>query len=115
MNLYCTNCRFLQKSKFRLIRRVLKVINKLCFNKKSTAGSSGESFIVFKDRRSMAMELAAAWGGYSLNDLSIGDRQGRFWKIPLIHKDQFIAKLIDFECNRRRCSVSGFDKQVLEG
>ena len=61
----------------------------------------------------MARELAATWRAYSWAEIDIGDRQGRFWGVPFNSKDKYRSKLIDFVCNRRRCSAFSFDQKQM--
>jgi phenylacetate-CoA ligase len=81
--------------------------------KKTTGGSTGEPVTIRKTRNAMAWELAATWRGYSWAGIEIGDRQGRFWGVPLGTKDRARAKLIDFIANRRRCSAFSFGDHDL--
>ena len=87
--------------------------NKLFLSKKTTGGSTGEPLTILKTPFSMARELAANWRGYSWAGIQIGDRQARFWGIPLSKNDQFRAKLIDFIANRKRCQAFAFDDEVF--
>jgi phenylacetate-CoA ligase len=82
--------------------------------KKTTGGSTGEPVSIQKTRDAMAWELAATWRGYSWAGIDIGDRQGRFWGVPLGLKDQARIKLIDFIGHRRRCSAFSFDERDLQ-
>jgi phenylacetate-CoA ligase len=81
--------------------------------KKTTGGSTGEPITVLKTRQAMGAELAATWRGYSWAGIRIGDRQGRFWGVPLDSANRFKAKLIDFVAHRRRCSAFSFDDEDL--
>jgi phenylacetate-CoA ligase len=82
--------------------------------KKTTSGSTGEPLTIYKTTDAMARELAATWRGYLWAGIDIGDRQGRFWGVPFNSKDKYRAKLIDFVCNRRRCSAFSFDQKKME-
>jgi phenylacetate-CoA ligase len=81
---------------------------------KTTGGSTGEPVTIHKTRNAMAWELAATWRGYSWAGIDIGDRQGRFWGVPLTKKDKVRARLIDFIANRRRCSAFSFGESDLQ-
>jgi phenylacetate-CoA ligase len=81
--------------------------------KKTTGGSTGEAVTISKTRDAMAWELAATWRGYSWAGIDIGDRQARFWGVPLTRKDKAKAKLIDFIANRKRCSAFSFNEVDL--
>jgi phenylacetate-CoA ligase len=82
--------------------------------KKTTGGSTGEPVTIPKTRDAMAWELAATWRGYSWAGIDIGDRQARFWGVPLGKKDRARANLIDFIANRKRCSAFSFSKDDLQ-
>jgi phenylacetate-CoA ligase len=82
--------------------------------KKTTGGSTGQPLTIFKSRHAMAWELAATWRGYSWAGIDIGDRQGRFWGVPLTRKDRFKARVIDFIANRKRCSAFSFSHEDME-
>lgn len=81
--------------------------------KKTTAGSTGEPFTLWKSTEAMAQELAATWRGYSWAGIDIGDRQARFWGVPINKSDYWKSKLIDFVANRKRCSAFSFDDEKL--
>lgn len=82
--------------------------------KKTTAGSTGEPFSLWKTADAMSQELAATWRGYSWAGVEMGDRQGRFWGVPLNTKDLWRSKAIDFVANRMRCSAFSFNAEILE-
>jgi len=74
---------------------------------KTSGGSTGAPVTLLKNSDGMALEMAAAWRGYSWAGVKIGDRQARFWGIPRSQREKWRASLIDFVCNRRR--VTAFD------
>ncbi|CAK8725044.1 Phenylacetate--CoA ligase family protein [Candidatus Electrothrix aarhusensis] len=82
--------------------------------KKTTGGSTGAPVTIAKSKDAMAQELAAAWRGFSWAGINIGDKQGKFWGVPHSPKEKRRAKLIDFVCNRYRCSAFSFNEQDLE-
>ena len=88
---------FASRDRFRLLTR------------KTTGGSTGEPVTILKTRDAMAWELAATWRGYGWAGVGIGDRQGRFWGVPLDMKGRAKARLIDLATNRLRCSAFAFD------
>ncbi len=61
----------------------------------------------------MGYELAAIWRGYSWAGISIGDKQARFWGVPMTIKGRTAAELTDFICNRKRLSAFAFNDQSL--
>jgi phenylacetate-CoA ligase len=80
---------------------------------KTTGGSTGQPLTIPKTREAMSWELAATWRGYSWAGVGIGDRQARLWGSSLDRKGQWRAALIDFVCNRKRCSAFDFDDETL--
>ncbi len=62
----------------------------------------------------MAWELATTWRGYSWAGIEMGDRQARFWGVPLTERERLRAKLIDFIANRKRCSAFSFGREDME-
>lgn len=81
--------------------------------RKTTGGSTGEPMTVHKTRQAMAWELAATWRGYSWAGVRIGDRQARFWGVPIEANARRRARLVDWVANRRRCSAFAFDDRAL--
>ena len=45
------------------------------------------------------------WRGWRWGGVDIGDRQARFWGVPLSSRGRFRARLIDFVAHRRRFSA----------
>ena len=72
---------------------------------KTTGGSTGQAVTVTKSRSATAQELAAMWRGWRWGGVDIGDRQARFWGVPLSSKGRFRARLVDFVSHRRRFSA----------
>lgn len=81
--------------------------------KKTTAGSTGEPFSLWKSSTALEKELAATWRGYSWAGIEQGDRQGRFWGVPLDKKGLLKSKAIDFLTHRRRISAFSFNDEIL--
>ncbi len=81
--------------------------------KKTTGGSTGQPVTILKSREAMGHELAATWRGYAWAGIDIGDKQARFWGTPFSKKDQYLARLTDIICNRRRVSAFSFTEQDL--
>lgn len=80
---------------------------------KTTGGSTGTPVTIWKSRRAMVRELAAAWRGFGWAGVGPGDRQARFWGVPYTPQDRRRARLIDWVCNRRRCSAFNFSANDL--
>lgn len=81
---------------------------------KTTGGSTGAPVTIFKTKEAMARELAATWRGYQWADIGIGDRQARFWGVPHDKESKLKSYIIDFICNRYRCSAFAFSDSDLE-
>jgi phenylacetate-CoA ligase len=80
---------------------------------KTSGGSTGQPLTILKSPDAMAHELAATWRGYHWAGIGMGARQARFWGVPFTESDRLRARLIDFVCNRRRCSAFAFDARSL--
>jgi phenylacetate-CoA ligase len=79
--------------------------------RKTTGGSTGEPVTVLKTRPAMAWELAATWRGYGWAGVAVGDRQARFWGVPLTATARLRAQLIDFVSHRVRFSAFAFNRR----
>jgi len=82
--------------------------------RKTTGGSTGEPITIIKSRESLARERAATWRSYKWAGIDVGDRQVRFWGVPLRTKDRMKYKIIDFISNRIRLSAFSFDSQKMK-
>lgn len=80
---------------------------------KTTGGSTGAPVTIVKNNFGMAKELAATWRGYKWAGVSIGDKQARFWGIPMEKKARLRAKIIDFITNRIRFSAFSFSEEHM--
>lgn len=80
---------------------------------KTTGGSTGEAVTIAKDRIATAHARGAMWRNYSWWGIDIGDRQGRFWGIPIRGSVRLRYRLIDFLSNRIRLSAFGFSDEDL--
>ena len=81
---------------------------------KTSGGSTGAPVQVKKTPSAMSHELAATWRGYSWADVSIGEKQARFWGVPSGKKDLLRSKAIDLVTNRYRLSAFSFDESALK-
>jgi phenylacetate-CoA ligase len=72
---------------------------------KTTGGSTGQPVTIAKSRTATAQELAAMWRGWGWAGVDVGDRQARFWGVPLTSLGRWRAKLIDVVSHRRRFSA----------
>lgn len=75
---------------------------------KTTGGSTGEAVTVVKDRTATAYARGVMWRNYGWWGIDIGDRQGRFWGIPITSSQKFRYKIIDLLSNRIRLSSFNF-------
>ncbi len=82
---------------------------------KTSGGSTGEPVTVAKTRKSMALELAAAWRGFHWAGIEMGHPQARFWGVPAQGKARLKANLVDLVCNRIRLSAFDFSEESLAG
>jgi phenylacetate-CoA ligase len=73
--------------------------------KRATSGSTGKPFVFFKDSRSMAMMDAILYRNYSWFGIDIGDKQARFWGVPVGLLGLLKTLCIDYVFNRRRFSA----------
>lgn len=83
-------------------------------SKKTTGGSTGQAVTVIKDRDSMARQDAAMWRSLRWFGIDVGDKQARFWGIPIDVKTRWKNILIDMLMNRIRLSAFDFNDQSME-
>ena len=81
---------------------------------KTSGGSTGAPVTIIKNNFGMANEFAATWRGYEWAGVKIGDKQARFWGVPMNTKAILKSKLIDFVTNRFRLSAFSFSDENLE-
>ena len=99
----------LDKQQLRNSADALRCAERTWFTKrKTTGGSTGEPVTVDKNAKAVAWELAAAWRGYRWAGLDIGQRQARFWGLPITARKRFEALASDLICRRRRFSAFDF-------
>jgi len=82
---------------------------------KTTGGSTGEAVTLIKDRTATAYARAAMWRNYSWWGIDIGDRQGRFWGVPVTWLQRAHYRVIDFLSNRIRLSSFNFNDDDFLG
>jgi phenylacetate-CoA ligase len=80
---------------------------------KTTGGSTGQAVTISKSRVSTAYELAAMWRGWGWAGVHLGDRQARFWGVPLSTKARWRASLVDFVSHRKRFTAFGMVEQSM--
>jgi phenylacetate-CoA ligase len=86
----------------------------LFLTKKTSGGSTGQAVIVSKDRQSSASQRALMYRGYHWAGIDIGDKQIRFWGVPINIQSKIKYKLIDYFMNRMRLSAFKFSDDDLE-
>jgi len=80
---------------------------------KTTGGSTGEAVTLLKDRVATAYARGGMWRNYSWWGIDIGDRQGRFWGVPITSSQRLRYKVIDLLSNRIRLSSFDFSDEDL--
>jgi phenylacetate-coenzyme A ligase PaaK-like adenylate-forming protein len=104
----------IKKSEVQLNYREIVSDKKFPFHSiKTTGGSTGEPLMIYKNNEAMAAERAALWRGYNWAGASIGDKQARFWGVPLNRIGILKSKIIDYVNNRKRLSAFKFDTKNL--
>jgi phenylacetate-CoA ligase len=81
---------------------------------KTTGGSTGEPVRLFKNPDALARERAATWRAYEWANVSIGDKQARFWGVPHSQSGKLKASAIDTIANRFRISAFNLTDESLD-
>jgi phenylacetate-CoA ligase len=74
-------------------------------SRESTSGSSGKPLVVIKDRDKSAYIRAVMYRCYMQYGIEIGDKQARFWGMPINKKGYLIEKMKDIVANRVRLAA----------
>jgi phenylacetate-CoA ligase len=72
---------------------------------RSTSGSTGLPFQFYKDRLATGYMEAVLYSSYAWHGIRIGDRQARFWGVPIGLQGKIISRTKDFLKNRIRFSA----------
>lgn len=80
---------------------------------KTTGGSTGVAVRLRKNRAATAAEQAASWRSYAWYGIRPGDRQARFWGVPLTSRARWRFRAIDLVLNRDRFSAFAFGEKDL--
>lgn len=80
---------------------------------KTTGGSTGEAVTIRKDRTATAFARGAMWRNYEWWGIRIGDKQGRFWGIPITLRQRLRYRVIDSLSNRIRLASFNFSEQDM--
>ncbi len=78
---------------------------------RKTGGSTGMTLHFKKEARALAINDAIMWRCYSWYGIDIGDRQVRFWGVPVTRKLRWKEQLKDFVLNRIRISAFDISKE----
>ncbi len=82
-------------------------------SRESTSGSSGKPLIVTKDRNKSAYVRAVMYRCYAQYGIRIGDKQARFWGVPVDRWRYSVERTKDFLANRIRLSAFEVDDASL--
>lgn len=85
----------------------------LFLTRKITSGSTSEPLLILKNADASAREDAALWRFLSWWGINPGDRQARFWGIPLDESKKKQFPLADFIMNRIRIPATTFKHEDL--
>lgn len=86
---------------------------KMFLIKKTTGGSTGQAVTVFKNPKAAAYARAAMYRGYRWWNVDIGDKQARFWGIPINRNTRIMYSIIDLLMNRKRISAFNFNEESM--
>ena len=78
-----------------------------------TSGSTGTPLTFYKERSTSGHVLAAKYRGHRWHNLNIGDREVRFWGLPIDQKAKLKAHIKDFLLNRTLFVVFDISKETL--
>ena len=78
---------------------------------RKTGGSTGMTLHFKKEAKALAINDAIMWRCYRWYGIDIGDRQVRFWGVPVTSKLRWKEQLKDFVLNRIRISAFDISKQ----
>lgn len=110
--------RFAPLTKTDLVERASDIhVNRLpgTYSWKTTGGSTGVPVRLRKNRYATAAEQAASWRSYGWYGIRPGDRQARFWGMPLTGLARNRTRAIDWVLNRDRFSAFAFSRDDLRG
>lgn len=83
-------------------------------SKESTSGTSGHPMTVIKDRNKSGYIRAVMYRCYRQYGIDIGDKQARFWAMPIDRIDCYKSRFVDLLSNRIRLSAFMLDDASLE-
>jgi phenylacetate-CoA ligase len=88
---------------YRLNSSFAKIFNR--FDIEATSGTTGIPLRIAKDRQKSAYIRATMFRFYSIYGISIGEKQARFWGVPVKRTDRLKEKFKDLCANRIRISA----------
>lgn len=83
-------------------------------SEKTTGGSTGQAVTISKNANALARERAVTWRAYKWAGIGIGDKQARFWGVPLNTKRKLFYQAIDYISNRTRLSAFNLNQRSFE-
>jgi len=78
-----------------------------------TSGSTGKPLVIFKDRDRSAFIRATMYRFYNMYGINIGDKQARFWGVPLVKSKELKEHLKDVVGNRIRLNAFKVNNENL--
>ncbi|HBC46551.1 MAG TPA: hypothetical protein DEO84_08235 [candidate division Zixibacteria bacterium] len=81
---------------------------------RKTSGSTGVPLWLVKDRTATAYMDALMYDVYGWHGIKIGDKQGRFWGMPLDRKTRLKWQIKDLLFNRKRCNSFELTKSACQ-
>jgi len=75
--------------------------------KRKTSGSTGITLSFYKEAQALAINDAIMWRCYHWYGIEVGDRQARFWGVPVSYFPRMRERIKDLVLNRIR--ISAFD------
>ncbi len=94
----------LTKDEIRAHSNTMRSSGSMRVSARRTSGSTGIPLNLVKDREASAYMEAVVYEVYGWHGISIGDRQGRIWAMPLDLKKNALTRLKDVLLNRKRLS-----------
>jgi phenylacetate-CoA ligase len=104
---------FLTKDDIRNNLFDLKARNIKHFVADCTSGSTGTPLTFFKERSTPGYFLAAKYRGHRWHNIDIGDKEVKFWGLPIDQKPKRRAHIKDFVLNRTLFVVFDISRETL--
>jgi phenylacetate-CoA ligase len=79
---------------------------------RKTGGSTGMTLHFMKEGQALAMNDAIMFRCYDWYDIDVGDKQIRFWGVPVAKKNRYKELIKDFLANRLRVSAFEISDEV---